>query len=351
MYPRNQITACMATCLTLLSTVVIAQQGDMPPALVKVALASVQNLAPTTLVPGTVASRNDARLAAEVPGRLVEVADVGTPVEAGAAVARIEDTWLRLRNEELAADVARAEARLGFLENEERRFASLARSNLAAETQLEQTRSERDVARGDLRVAKSRLAQNQDQVARTVIRAPFSGVVVERLTMPGERVDEGQDVVRLVDQDHLEIVARAPLDFYPFVHEGMRLEIHVGQQVSQAEVRRVVALGSINTHQFEMRLDLVDSRLPVGQTLRLAVPMAAAKEVLSVPRDALVLRPEGVTIFVLNGDDQAQQVSVVTGIGAGDRIEVQGDLSAGDRVIIRGNERLQPGQKVSVMEG
>jgi RND family efflux transporter MFP subunit len=173
-------------------------------------------------------------------------------------------------------------------------------------------------------------------------------VVVERLTMPGERVDEGQDVVRLVDQQHLEIVARAPLDFYPYVREGMRLGISAGKQQGFAMVRRVVALGGRSTHQFEMRLDIEDIRLPVGQALRLAVPMADPVEVLSVPRDALVLRPEGITVFIVGADDMAQQVSVTTGIGAADRIEVQGDLSAGDRVIIRGNERLQPGQKVTV---
>jgi hypothetical protein len=130
----------------------------------------------------------------------------------------------------------------------------------------------------------------------------------------------------------------------------MRLEILVAGRTAHAVVRRVVALGSVNTHQFEMRLDLEDERLPVGQTLRLAVPMAESQEVLSVPRDALVLRPEGITVFVVDGNDQAQQVSVVTGVGAGDRIEVRGELSDGDRVIIRGNERLQPGQKVTVSE-
>ena len=348
---RNSLAVCLAAGITLSVSTASAQQDEMPPALVKVALASIQELAPTTLVPGTVASRSDARLAAEVPGRLVEVADVGTPVSAGDAVARIEDTPWRLRNDELRAEIARTEARLSFLVSEEQRFASLARSNLAAATQLEQTRSERDMARGDLEVAQSRLAQNQDQLTRTVIRAPFTGVVVERLAQPGERVEEGLDVVRLVDQDHLEIIARAPLDFYPFVREGQRLEISVRQELAHAVVRRVVALGSLSTHQFEMRLDLEDQRLPVGQTLRVAVPMAASQEVLSVPRDALVLRPEGITVFVIDASEQAQQVSVTTGIGAGDRIEVRGAVSAGDRVVIRGNERLQPGQKVTIAEG
>lgn len=318
--------------------------------MVRVANATVQALAPVTLVPGTVASRNDARLAAEVQGRLVTVSDVGTRAASGDALATIEDTMLRLRQEELEAEVTRAEARLKYLEAEEQRFASLAESNLAAATQLEQTRADRDVARGDLRVARSRLAQNEDLLSRTVIRAPFDGVVVERLMTIGERVDDGQDVIRLVDQSNLEIIARAPLDYYPFVREGARLEIRAGTAVSQAAVRTVVALGDMSTHQFEMRLDIEAGRFPVGQTLRVSVPMSELREVLAVPRDALVLRPEGITVFVVDANDQAQQVSVVTGIGSGDQIEVSGAISAGDRVVIRGNERLQPGQAVMVAE-
>ena len=118
------------------------------PALVKVAIASVKDMASVTMVPGTVVSRNDAWLSAEVPGRLTLVADVGTVVAKGDPVAEIEDTTLQLHHIELQALVTRAEAKLRFLENEEKRFKQLAESNLAAATQLEQTRSDRDVARG-----------------------------------------------------------------------------------------------------------------------------------------------------------------------------------------------------------
>ncbi len=139
--------------------VVATAQFDAGPANVRVARASLQSLAPMTRVPGTVVSRNDARLAAEVTGRLLEVADVGTAVASGDVVARIEDTTIRLRRDELLAEVDRAQARLKYLESEEKRYVKLAESNLAAATKLEENLSNRDVSRGDLRVAKSRLAQ------------------------------------------------------------------------------------------------------------------------------------------------------------------------------------------------
>jgi RND family efflux transporter MFP subunit len=310
----------------------------------------MQSLSPVTLVPGTVVSRNDARLSAEVEGRLEFVVDVGTVVQAGDVLASIEDTTLRLRQVELQAEIGRAEASLKFLESELQRFSKLAESNLAAVNQLEQTRSERDVAIGNLEVARARLAQNEDQLAKTRILAPHSGVVVERLMTPGERVTEGSMVVRLVDQETLEVIARVPLEYYAYIEPGMLIEMRSGANSLLGQVRTVVAVGDENTHQFEIRLDLDGRPYPVGQTLRVAVPTSDTRDVLAVPRDALVLRPEGQSIFVVDANNQAQQISVTTGVGSGDQIEVLGAVSEGDRVIIRGNERLQPGQSVSIMD-
>lgn len=329
--------------------VVVAQQ-DAPPPNVRIAHASIQSLAPLTIIPGTVVSRNDAKLAAEVTGRLIDVADVGTFAVKGDVVAQIEDTVIKLRKDELMAEVERARARLRYLESEERRYVQLAESNLAAAAKLEETRSDRDVSRGDLQVAKSRLAQIEDQLARTRIAAPFDGIVVERLMMPGERVDIGKNVVRIVDQQHLEVIARAPLEYYSFVRPGQQLELRTGPVLASGTVRTVVAVGSENTHQFELRLDIEGNRFPVGQTLRVSIPTSTAREALVVPRDALVLRPEGITVFVVGNDQVTSQVTVTTGIGAGDQIEVAGNLKDGDKVIIRGNERLRPGQTVTIMD-
>ena len=326
-------------------------QGPASAANVRVAKASIQSLAPRTVVPGTVISRNDARLAAEVTGRLLEVADVGTTVARGDVVARIEDTGIRLRKEELLAEVERAKARLKYLESEEKRYVQLAESNLAAATKLEETRSNRDVSRGDLRVAMSRLAQVEDQLSRTGISAPFSGIIVERLMMPGERVDDGKNIVRLVDPHHLEVIARASLEYYSYVRPGQKLNLTTGPVNANGVVRTVVAVGSENTHQFELRIDIEGNLFPVGQTLRVSIPTSDTRQALVVPRDALVLRPEGISIFIVDSEQKAKQVMVTTGADAGDQIEVSGDLNDGDTVIVRGNERLQPGQAISVMQG
>lgn len=152
-------------------------QGEGPPgAPVRVAKARIETMATTTVVPGTVVSRNDARVAAEVEGRLIMVADIGVPLAAGDPVAIIEDTVLKLRRQEAAPEVLAEEARLEFLSSEEQRLTRLATQNNAAKNSLEETRSDRKVAQSNLIVARVRLAQLDDQLERTRVAAPFDGV-------------------------------------------------------------------------------------------------------------------------------------------------------------------------------
>lgn len=324
------------------------QWGGASP--VEVDQAKLTTMAPTMQVAGTVVSRTDAYLSAEVEGRLIQVAEPGTRVAEGEVIAKIDDETLKLRAQEIRAEMARVNARLTFLEAELKRFQRLAETNLAAISQIEQTRADRDVAQSDLDVTASRLAQVETQLERTQIKAPFPGLVVERVAQAGERVGVGARVVRLYNPDDLEVVARAPLNYYRYVKPEDILGVSGRDQEIEATVRRVYSVGGEDSHVFELRLDL-ETSLAVGQTVRVTIPTADLRQVLAVPRDALVLRGDGITIFIVDEDNTARRIRVTTGIGAGDWIEVMGPIQAGDRVIVRGNERLRPGQEVSIREG
>ena len=343
----RRMSRFMVMAAVVIPVAALAQFGGTPP--VELSEARLTTMAPTMQVAGTVVSRSDAFLSAEVDGRLIEVADIGSWVAAGDVIARIEDTTLNLRARELESEITRAEARLKFLEAELRRFERLAETNLAAASQIDQTLSERDIAASDLAVARVRLEQIEDQIDRTRVTAPFPGVVAERVAQVGERVAAGTRVVRMVNPDNLEVVARAPLNYYRFVRPGDELAITVAGEVLHAPLRTTVSVGDEGRHVFELRLD-IEAGLPVGQTVRVTVPTADVREVLAVPRDALVLRGDGIAVFIVDEDNQARRIRVTTGIGEGDWIEVRGPIQEGDRVVIRGNERLRAGQEVSVRE-
>ncbi len=333
--------------MSLTSSVALAQRGA-PPAPVVVAEVELRTMVATVVMPGTVLSREDARIATEITGRLMYIADIGTEVAKGDVLAEIDNSRIKLQLAELKAQVARAKARKVFLQAEEKRIIQLSKKKLTSVTLVEQTRADRQAADSDYEISKVRLQQTADDLERSHIRAPFPGVVVARLSNVGERLAVGDEVLRLVNSGSLEIVTRAPLQYIAFSSPGEELSVTAGDLDFNAVIRSLVAVGNERTHVFEMRLDLPANFLPIGQTVRVRVPVASQRQALAVPRDALVLRGTGTTISLISNGDSARKVMVTTGISELDWIEVKGDLQAGEQVIIRGAERLRPGQKVSI---
>ena len=115
-------------------------------------------------------------------------------------------------------------------------------------------------------------------------------------------------------------------------------------------VRTMVPFGDGRSHMFELRIDISPVPWRVGESVRLAVPTAEPVEVLAVPRDALVLRRDGATVFRITEDGTAERVPVQPGLGDGMLIGVTGGLNRGDRVVVRGAERLRPGQPVRILD-
>lgn len=322
--------------------------AQMPAPVVVTDTAQLRMLAPTVELPGTVVSRNDARLASELAAKLEWIAEVGTKVEAGDTVARLENVTFRLRQQEAESRVTREEARVVFLRSERSRLEQLAQSNLSAKSQLDQVVSDLAVAESDEAIARAQLGLSQVEMHVTEIRAPFDGVVTERLRNVGERLNVADEVIRVVNPGSLEIIARAPLSTVNFIAEDDVLEIHNDYRQGNAAVRTIVPFGNPQSHMFEVRLDADPELWTVGESVRLSMPTADEKEVLAVPRDALILRREGASVFKVLADNTVEQVRVITGLGAGTHIEVIGDLDPGDQVVVRGAERLNSGMAVSI---
>ncbi|MCH9695803.1 MAG: efflux RND transporter periplasmic adaptor subunit [Gammaproteobacteria bacterium] len=332
-------------CLLLLPTCVFAQWDA---ALVVTDVARLERLAPSVEVPGTVVSRHDSRLAAELNAKLVWIAEVGTEVKEGDTVARLENVTFDVGEKEAQARVDREQARVVFLESELQRLRQLSEQNLSAASRLDETVADLAAAAGDHQIARAQLAYAQIAMYTTQIRAPFDGVVTERLRSIGERLNVADEVIRLVDPGALEVVARAPLRSANFINKGDIISIGNDFRSGQAPIRAMVPFGDPQSHMFEVRLDADAELWTVGESVRLTMPTAEAKEVLAVPRDALVLRREGVTVFKVLADSSVAQVNVTVGLGAGPLIEVFGQLAAGDVVVVRGAEGLSDGMTVEV---
>lgn len=336
--------------LCLLASVALAQ--EMPAKVVQVASVERTEIAPTIAVPGTIFSRNDVQVTAGVAGQLLMVAEPGTIVQEGEPVARIDKRPLLLQRAEQEALLQRAEINVRQLESQLRRQMELQDSNLVSEFELEQTEANRDLAISDTNITRVRIQQIDDLIRRTDVRAPFTGVVINRAHRGGEDVARGEVLAQLTDIRNMEVRAFVPLKHLPRTTVGDTINIFATDAVYEGTIRALVPTGDVRSQTFEAHIDLpatARDSWTVGQLVSVAVPIRARAMALAVPRDALVLRHNGSFVFRISEDNAAEQVAVELGDSAGDMIAVIGPLQAGDRVAIRGAENLTDGATIKIM--
>jgi len=344
MIRRFAIIACV------IAGPVFAQQ--MPTQVVQVADVERTEIAPTVAVPGTIYSRNAVQVTAGVAGQLLSVAEPGTLVQQGEPVARIDRRALLLQRAEQEALLQRAQINVRQLESQLRRQRELQGSSLVSEFELEQTEANRDLAISDANITKVRIRQIDDQIRRTDVLAPFTGIVISREHRGGEDVARGEALAQLTDIQNMEVRAFVPLKHLPRTIVGDTISVFATGTGYEGRIRSLVPTGDIRSQTFEARIDLpatATESWTVGQLVSVAVPIRTRELAITVPRDALVLRHNGSFVFRINEQDVAEQVAVEIGDSEGELVAVTGALMPGDKVAVRGAENLRDGATIKVM--
>ena len=344
-----KIPLIIALALKLLCFWDCAEAAEAAPAApVVVAQARQQSFAPTLTATGTIASRNDARLSTEVSGTLRCIAEPGRAVRKGDVIATIDDERLKLAVRDNEAAVKRLEANLVLLTAQSDRLQSLAPQNIVSRNQLDEATSRRSMAEQELEQARVARDRALLDLRRASVRAPFSGFVAERLQQAGEYVNAGAVLARLVDTSNVEVIAHAPIATAGSIRIGQIVQVSDDGRRVESQVHSIVPIGDERSRLLELRITLKSNAWPIGSAVRVQMAGAQPQRVVTVPRDAVILRQGSAFVFRIGAKSTAERVPVRVGSGREADVEILGEVCPGDRIVIRGGERLQPGQAVAV---
>lgn len=321
------------------------QRSGPPPATVALATATKMQMAPHTVLPGTVVSVRDAVIAAETSGKILNIAQVGALVDAGTRIAQIDAADAEQLVAQRKAELARLESLLTYHTDYYKRVEAANNKLGVSEIGIAELKSNRDTAKADFARAQAALRTAEKALERTSITAPFPGSVVTQSIQQGEYAQVGSAVARLVDTINLEVSAQVPAALVQPLAPGTMLEVTGMGKTFLAPLRTIVPVGDAVSRTMELRVALTDSGLLVGSPVRVSLPSAQAKEVVAIPRDAVILRTSAQYVYVVE-EGVANRRDVALGYAQGDMVEVVGDVSLGDQVVIRGGERLRDGQTV-----
>ncbi len=354
----------------LLATLGVPAAAQEQAQLVRVDSVQEQPMTQTVEVIGRLVPRRAGSVAARIDAAVDRVlVEVGDRVEQGQVIAILEPESLKARRDQAAGRLAAAfakqkteEAELVLSRQELKRLEGLKKSAAfsqaryddakqavaIAEAEVAEAESASVTARADLELAEINLRYAE-------IRAPYGGVITERMIEAGAYVQVGDDAVRLVADQELELEADVPFQRLSGLVPGVEIDVELDDGTQhKARVRAIVPDENPLTRTRAVRFipAFGETRKPLAanQSASLLIPMGQPRQVLTVHKDAITKRGPASLVHVVNNG--AVSVRPVTlGVAVGSRFEILRGLSQGDVVVVRGNERLQDGQKVRVDQG
>ncbi|MSR21641.1 MAG: efflux RND transporter periplasmic adaptor subunit [Gemmatimonadetes bacterium] len=328
-----------------------AKEGA-PEEFVRVINVEVATLAPEQFVEEirltSVAMANqDVMVAAEESGVIRAIyADRGSRVNEGDSIAKIDDRVL-------SAQVAQARAA----------------AELAAQTWDRRRRLwEVDSIGSEIAYLEARFGAEQsaaslmgleERLARTVIRAPFAGVLDERFVDVGAMVSPGTPVGRLVDLDPIKVFAGVPERYAGNVRVGDQAVLEFEALDVEPYTARIRYVGA--TVNAENRTFLIEVSLPNAGGLvkpqmvaNMGVTRETVNEAIVVPQDALIRVEDGYVVYVAvdrDGNPVAEVRDVVLGPTRRNLVVIDEGVEVGERLIVVGHKEVEDGDRIRIVGG
>ncbi len=351
-----------------------ANTAGRPLAAVETARAALADMAAGVDVTGNLSPKYDALVKSEFGGTVAEVyVTEWVRVKKGAPLARVDTREAEAMKNKAEASLEMAKAALleaeaagNRADREDERAHNLKEVGLVTQQNLDDARTQKEAAaarvsaaRAQVRVAEEDIRQARARFSKAVIRAPFDGVVAERMVNVGEVVGEMQkELFRVVDNRLLDLTVTVPSSEMGALRVGQPLTFFtdavpgrtftgkvkfINPAVDESN-RSVKVVAEVENRQEVLKGGLfVTGRIVTGKRTG----------VLQAPRASLLSWDVGgrkASLFVVT-DNVARLRQVGTGVVSGDGVEIVSGLSAGEMVITRGGFNVRDGDRVKVTQG
>lgn len=296
-------------------------------------------------VQGNVATDQNVVLNAEYSGVLTQVyVKEGQRVSKGQRLAKIDDGGL-------ASQVAQQEAQLALAQTTFERQKRLWEQKIGSEIQYLQ-------AKTNFEAARNATQQLRSQLAKTVITAPFSGVVDDVIADPGQVVVPGQTpVIRLVNLSNMYVKASIPETYLKNVAIGTQVKVNLASidKNFTGTVRQVGNYINPNNRSFDIKIAIPNEDGLVKPNLIATVKVNdfTAENAITIPENILQENAQGQTIAfkykpINDSLGVAERLILETGLSYENHTLVKAGLKKGDTIIKEGAKTLRDGQKVTI---
>jgi membrane fusion protein, multidrug efflux system len=314
-------------------------------------------LASGPVITGSLQPERRADLRAEVGAVVLQVLkDSGEAVRRGEVLVRLDDSSIRETLASADAAVRAAQQSLDQGQRQLERLRSLQAQGMTSLQALEDAELRVNMARSEQVAARARASTARQQLERTLVRAPFDGVVSERRVFAGDTVQVGRELLKVIDPGTLRLEGLISADRMHEVELGQMVRFRVNgfpEVEFVGKVGRIDATANATTRQVAVRVEFDDR----GAAPRVAGLFAEGRietggsDVLMLPEASVLRTGDSAEVWRVEGDKLAR-VSVRLGERDPRRGEfpVLAGLSAGERILRNPTSNLRDGQRIELRD-
>ncbi len=295
-----------------------------------------------------VVSLNASRLAVEAQGVVRHwYADVGSRVRQGEPLLLLDDRDAQLMLSQAQALAAAARARLGLAEAQVRRAEELVAKGFFSQEALLQRETERVLAQSESATAQAQENLAKRALDKTILRAPFDGIVLERFAQQGETLAAGAPAFVFSDPAAVEIEASLSAEQVQSLRAGHTPRLRWAGGLSDLRLLRISEVAMMPSRTQTVRLGVTGSQRPMAGATGQLVWSSGQPE---IPPSVIVRRQQGLGVFVLVPAAQGYTVRFVllplAEEGRPALLEKHTGLRDQSLVVVRGQDSLQDGQQI-----
>jgi membrane fusion protein, multidrug efflux system len=291
---------------------------------------------------GNFEAHRELNFASETGGRVLSVFfDKGNLVGEGQTLLKIDD-------EALQRQLKIAKLNLEKRQRDLQRFENLANSNATTTAQV-------DEARFAFANAEQQIADLNEKIAKTIVKAPISGTINKRMIEKGSFLAPGAPIAEITDISSLKMLVKIAETEILKIKEGqkVRIQSEVHPNIDYNGIVKSIAVKADNSKRYEVEIALANNLqnpLKAGMFGTAYFDFGTSGKALLIPRKAVVGSLREAKVYVAQADNTAKLRTIKVGMVKGDKIEVIEGIKTGENVIITGQINLQDGAKISVIK-
>lgn len=356
-YSKRLSTTTLITSASLLAFSTQSFADAVPVSVTRVTQA---DLTEDIALTGSVTSPQTSSLSTAVSGLVDKLhVDVGARVERGTLLLELDAELATIALQGANANLESAEAAYREAVRKVDEALPLVKQNNIATTEMRARESQRSVAKANLDKAKADVSRYSAELKRHRVRAPFAGVISQKLTEQGEWISPGRQILELTATQNLYLDFQVPQDIYPRLNSNATLAVRFDadpQTIYSAKIISTVPVNNPNARTFLLRAMLTNAnpKITSGMSTSGVLQLHSSDQGVLIPRDAVIRYADGrIIAWRVNdeGDEPIVEEQVITlGVSSAGKVEIKSGLNIGDVIVTKGNEALQPNQTIKIVD-